>query len=132
MFFDTYTFFLLSYYAELFFPPSVLKILGELNSSLPSKVVEDFSMATHRNNSVSVTLHSLQTQFTLIINQPHVEYVSHVLCHIGESVLVWLKCNVSAFLPLQPTSQVTVTSSGRTVKRRFHQLDDDPDQEVLE
>ncbi|AWP13118.1 putative DDB1- and CUL4-associated factor 17 isoform 2 [Scophthalmus maximus] len=60
---------------------NVLKILGELNSGLPSKVVEDFSMMTLRNNS--------------------------------------------------PTSQVTVTSSGRTVKRRFHQLDDDPDQETF-
>ncbi|XP_063355186.1 DDB1- and CUL4-associated factor 17 [Pelmatolapia mariae] len=56
---------------------NVLKILGELNSALPSKVVEDFSLKTHRNN---------------------------------------------------PISQVTVTSSGRTVKRRFQQLDDDPSQ----
>ena len=31
---------------------------------------------------------------------------------------------------LQPTSQVTVTSSGRTVKRRIQKLDDDPDLEV--
>ncbi|KAM6934475.1 DDB1- and CUL4-associated factor 17 [Xenentodon cancila] len=53
----------------------VLKISGELNSPLPSKVVEDFSMMTHRNN---------------------------------------------------PPSQTTVTSSGRTVKRRLYQLDDDP------
>ncbi|KAK2839784.1 hypothetical protein Q5P01_013524 [Channa striata] len=30
-----------------------------------------------------------------------------------------------------PTSEVTVTSSGRRVKRRFHQLDDDPDQETF-
>uniref|UniRef100_A0A665W300 DDB1 and CUL4 associated factor 17 n=1 Tax=Echeneis naucrates TaxID=173247 RepID=A0A665W300_ECHNA len=30
-----------------------------------------------------------------------------------------------------PASQVTVTSSGRSVKRRFHQLDDDPDQETF-
>uniref|UniRef100_G3NMQ8 Ddb1 and cul4 associated factor 17 n=1 Tax=Gasterosteus aculeatus TaxID=69293 RepID=G3NMQ8_GASAC len=30
-----------------------------------------------------------------------------------------------------PTSRVTVTSSGRTVKKRFHQLDDDPDQETF-
>ncbi|XP_068560480.1 LOW QUALITY PROTEIN: DDB1- and CUL4-associated factor 17 [Cebidichthys violaceus] len=60
---------------------NVLKILGELNIDLPSKVVEDFSMKTHRNNN--------------------------------------------------PTSQVTVTSSGRTVKKRFHQLDDDPDQETF-
>ncbi|KAG7227571.1 hypothetical protein INR49_005386 [Caranx melampygus] len=60
---------------------NVLKILGELNSSLPSKVVQDFSLVTHRNNN--------------------------------------------------PSSQVTVTSSGRTVKRRFHQLDDDPDQETF-
>ncbi|CAB1328492.1 unnamed protein product [Coregonus sp. 'balchen'] len=28
-------------------------------------------------------------------------------------------------------SQISVTSSGRTVKRRFHQLDDDPDQETF-
>lgn len=27
-------------------------------------------------------------------------------------------------------SQVTVTSSGRTVKKRIQQLEDDPDQEV--
>ncbi|XP_068186170.1 DDB1- and CUL4-associated factor 17 isoform X2 [Antennarius striatus] len=60
---------------------NVLKILGELNSSCPSMVVKDFSMATHRNNI--------------------------------------------------PNAQVTVTSSGRTVKRRFHQLDDDPDQETF-
>nr|XP_020452198.1 DDB1- and CUL4-associated factor 17 [Monopterus albus] len=60
---------------------NVLKILGEPNSGLPSKVVEDFSMKTCRNNNV--------------------------------------------------TSQVTVTSSGRIVKRRFHQLDDDPDQETF-
>ncbi|XP_041806320.1 DDB1- and CUL4-associated factor 17 isoform X2 [Chelmon rostratus] len=60
---------------------NVLKILSELNTGLPSKVVEDFSMATHRNNT--------------------------------------------------PASQVTVTSSGRTVKKRFHQLDDDPDQETF-
>ncbi|XP_026232726.1 DDB1- and CUL4-associated factor 17 [Anabas testudineus] len=60
---------------------NVLKIIGELNSDWPSKVVQDFSMVTQRNND--------------------------------------------------PTSQVTVTSSGRTVKRRFHQLDDDPDQETF-
>ncbi|KAM3608491.1 uncharacterized protein V6R79_026437 [Siganus canaliculatus] len=60
---------------------NVLKILGELNSDLPSKVLQDFSIKTHRNNT--------------------------------------------------PDTQVTVTSSGRTVKRRFHQLDDDPDQETF-
>ncbi|XP_039674145.1 DDB1- and CUL4-associated factor 17 isoform X2 [Perca fluviatilis] len=60
---------------------NVLKICGELNSGLPSKVLEDFSMAIHRNSN--------------------------------------------------PTSQVTVTSSGRTVKKRFRQLDDDPDQETF-
>ncbi|XP_035029887.2 DDB1- and CUL4-associated factor 17 isoform X1 [Hippoglossus stenolepis] len=60
---------------------NVLKILDELNSSLLSKVVKDFSMMTLRN--------------------------------------------------INPTSQVTVTSSGRTVKRRFQQLDDDPDQETF-
>lgn len=60
---------------------NVLKILGELTGGLPSKVVEHFSLATHRHNN--------------------------------------------------PTSQVTVTSSGRAVKKRFHQLDDDPDQETF-
>ncbi|XP_035860309.1 DDB1- and CUL4-associated factor 17 isoform X3 [Sander lucioperca] len=60
---------------------NVLKICGELNNGLPSKVLEDFSMTTHRNSN--------------------------------------------------PTSQVTVTSSGRTVKKRFRQLDDDPDQETF-
>ncbi|XP_037096349.1 DDB1- and CUL4-associated factor 17 [Syngnathus acus] len=54
---------------------NVLKILGERNSELPSKVIEDFSIVTQRNEI--------------------------------------------------PSSQVTVTSSGRTVKRRFQQLDDD-------
>ncbi|XP_061579517.1 DDB1- and CUL4-associated factor 17 [Cololabis saira] len=57
----------------------VLKILGELNDPLPSKVVEDFSMMTHRN----------------------------------------------------PSPQITVTSSGRTVKRRVYQLDDDPCKETF-
>ncbi|XP_034417860.1 DDB1- and CUL4-associated factor 17 [Cyclopterus lumpus] len=62
---------------------NVLKILVELNNDFPSKVVEDFSMKTHRKNN--------------------------------------------------PTSQVTVTvtSSGRTVKKRFQQLDDDPDQDTF-
>ncbi|XP_069009899.1 DDB1- and CUL4-associated factor 17 isoform X1 [Embiotoca jacksoni] len=59
---------------------NVLKILGELNGALPSRVVEDFSMSTQQNN---------------------------------------------------PPSQVTVTSSGRTVKRIFHQLDDDPCRETF-
>lgn len=59
----------------------VLKILGDLDSSSPSKIVEDFS---------------------LIIDQHR-----------------------------NPSSQVTVTSSGRTVKRRYNQLDDDPDQETF-
>uniref|UniRef100_A0A7N8XED5 Ddb1 and cul4 associated factor 17 n=1 Tax=Mastacembelus armatus TaxID=205130 RepID=A0A7N8XED5_9TELE len=36
-----------------------------------------------------------------------------------------------AFHLLQPSSQVIVTSSGRTVKRRFQQLDDDPDRETF-
>lgn len=40
------------------------------------------------------------------------------------------KMAASSFLLLQPSSQVTVTSSGRAVKRRIQQLDDDPDQEV--
>ncbi|XP_071378882.1 DDB1- and CUL4-associated factor 17 [Centroberyx affinis] len=60
---------------------NVLKILSELNSGLPSKVVEDFSITTRGNNSAA--------------------------------------------------SQVSVTSSGRIVKRRFHQLDDDPEQETF-
>ncbi|XP_057708323.1 DDB1- and CUL4-associated factor 17 [Corythoichthys intestinalis] len=56
---------------------NIVKIVGELNSGLPSTVVKDFSIETHRNN----------------------------IC----------------------TSQVTVTSSGRTVKRTsVQQLDDDP------
>lgn len=37
-----------------FFFLSVLKILGELNSGWPSKVVKDFSMMTQRNNNVSI------------------------------------------------------------------------------
>ncbi|XP_061696760.1 DDB1- and CUL4-associated factor 17 isoform X2 [Syngnathoides biaculeatus] len=60
---------------------NILKILGEFNSGLPSKVVKDFSMATHQTNI--------------------------------------------------STSQVTVTSSGRTVRKRFQRLDDDPDQETF-
>ncbi|CAG5865590.1 unnamed protein product [Menidia menidia] len=61
---------------------NVLKILGELHGSLPSKVVEDFSLTTARRN-------------------------------------------------VSPASQFTVTSSGRTVKRRFNQMDDDPSQETF-
>lgn len=61
---------------------NVLKILSELNSSLPSEIVKDFSMTVDRQNS-------------------------------------------------SPTPQVTVTSSGRTVRRRVQQLDDDPDQETF-
>ncbi|CAJ1079373.1 DDB1- and CUL4-associated factor 17 [Xyrichtys novacula] len=60
---------------------NVLKILGELNSGLPSEVLLGFSIKTHRN--------------------------------------------------INPTSQTVVTSSGRTVKKRFHQLDDDPEQETF-
>ncbi|XP_041663192.1 DDB1- and CUL4-associated factor 17 [Cheilinus undulatus] len=60
---------------------NVLKILGELNTGLPSKVVTDFTLDTQQNS--------------------------------------------------QPTSQVTVTSYGRTVRRRFHQLDDDPEQKTF-
>lgn len=51
-----YIFFPLRYFIKFVFSPSVLKILGELNSSLPSKVAEEFSMTTHQNNNVSVTL----------------------------------------------------------------------------
>ncbi|XP_017279940.1 DDB1- and CUL4-associated factor 17 isoform X2 [Kryptolebias marmoratus] len=61
---------------------NVLKILGEVNSPLPSTIVEDFSLLIHRNNT-------------------------------------------------SPSSGVTVTSSGRTVRRRFHQLDDDSSQETF-
>ncbi|KAM4608991.1 DDB1- and CUL4-associated factor 17 [Polymixia lowei] len=57
----------------------VLKTLREMNSGMPSKVIEDFSITAHRNAA----------------------------------------------------SKVSVTSSGRTVKRIFHQLDDDPDQETF-
>uniref|UniRef100_A0A8C9X590 Ddb1 and cul4 associated factor 17 n=1 Tax=Sander lucioperca TaxID=283035 RepID=A0A8C9X590_SANLU len=53
------------------------------------------------------------------------------IIHVGPSVLVRSKLNVSVLHLLQPTSQVTVTSSGRTVKKRFRQLDDDPDQETF-
>ncbi|XP_028991618.1 DDB1- and CUL4-associated factor 17 [Betta splendens] len=60
---------------------NVLKILGELNTDLPSKVVTDFSMMTQRNSNACG-------------------------CY-------------------------TVTSSGRTVKTRFNQLDDDPDLETF-
>ncbi|XP_035995170.1 DDB1- and CUL4-associated factor 17 isoform X1 [Fundulus heteroclitus] len=59
---------------------NVLKIKSELNSPLPSEVVEDFSLTTHRRSS---------------------------------------------------SPRVTVTSSGRAVKSRFHQLDDDPMQETF-
>lgn len=46
-------------YNMFFFFSSVLKIKGELNSGLPSKVVKDFSMATLRNNNVSVIIYLL-------------------------------------------------------------------------
>ena len=81
--YDTYLLFIfLSFWTcstkMSFCSPSVLKIVGELNSGLPSKVVEDFSMATQRNDSVSVPLIHLrglsavlQTQFTLMMNQLH-------------------------------------------------------------
>lgn len=126
-----------------FFSPSVLKILSELNTGLPSKVVEDFSMATHRNNTVSVMLFYLLGLLCVVLTtelvyRDHESASSCPLWHWWEikcdslvySVLVQLKFDASAFHWLQPASQVTVTSSGRTVKKRFHQLDDDPDQEV--
>ncbi|CAN9497769.1 unnamed protein product [Ophioblennius macclurei] len=59
---------------------NVLRIHGELDSSSPSKVMEDFSMQIDRKSI---------------------------------------------------TPDVTVTSSGRTVKKRFNQLDDDPSQETF-
>lgn len=117
-------------------------------------------MKTHRNNNVSIML-LYQTallcagQFTLIMNQPCVcttwpiWHWREIPCNNSsrtEAKSRWSHCRdglcmyfhklrkfyVSTFQWLQPTSQVTVTSSGRTVKRRFHQLDDDPDQEVPE
>ncbi|XP_056914754.1 DDB1- and CUL4-associated factor 17 [Takifugu flavidus] len=60
---------------------NVLKLVSDRSNDMQSRVVKDFSMATHRSSN--------------------------------------------------PTQQLTVTSSGRTVKRRFHQLDDDPDQETF-
>lgn len=98
-----------------FFPSSVLKILGEPNSVLPSKIVEDFSIATNR--SITVSIYSAYLQSCSIV---YLDFMSTFMSQ-WKSLLLAL---------LQPTSQVTVTSSGRTVKRRFHQLDDDPDQEV--
>lgn len=88
---------------------SVLKLVGDLSIDVRSRVVKDFSMATHRNRTVRVVL--LPTRAKWIYSG----------VHLSPSVLALV----------QPTQQVTVTSSGRTVKRRFHQLDDDPDQEVL-
>lgn len=41
---------------NIFFSFSVLKILGDLNSVLPSKIVEDFSIATQRSITVSIVL----------------------------------------------------------------------------
>ncbi|KAM9344086.1 DDB1- and CUL4-associated factor 17 [Pholidichthys leucotaenia] len=62
---------------------NILKIISDLNSDLPSTIVEDFS----------------------------------------------LKTNSNSLLP--PTPQITVTSSGRKVKRRIQQLDDDPGQKTF-
>lgn len=59
---------------------NVLKIISELNSPLPSEVVEDFSLTTKQSN---------------------------------------------------PSPRVTVTSSGRAVRSRLQQLDDDPNQETF-
>uniref|UniRef100_A0A8D3CYW9 Ddb1 and cul4 associated factor 17 n=1 Tax=Scophthalmus maximus TaxID=52904 RepID=A0A8D3CYW9_SCOMX len=55
----------------------------------------------------------------------HYIYTPPHKTHKGTHHICSLKDNT------MPTSQVTVTSSGRTVKRRFHQLDDDPDQETF-
>uniref|UniRef100_A0A3B4VFQ8 Ddb1 and cul4 associated factor 17 n=1 Tax=Seriola dumerili TaxID=41447 RepID=A0A3B4VFQ8_SERDU len=53
-----------------------------------------------------------------IYTPPHKNHKgTHHICSLKDSTM--------------PTSQVTVTASGRTVKRRFHQLDDDPDQETF-
>ena len=110
-------------------PPSVLKILGELNSGLPSKIVKDFFMVTHRNNTVSflrIYPDRESASCTVCIT------CSPLLCLVFDcnNLFYSINFNISAFHLLQPTSQVTVTSSGRTVKRRLQQLDDDPDQEV--
>lgn len=102
---------------QFFFPFSVLKILGEPHSVLPSKIVEDFSIATNRNITVSIVL-IYRAVFTTGL----------VYLDLMSTLMSQWKSLLLAFL--QPTSLVTVTSSGRTVKRRFHQLDDDPDQEV--
>ncbi|XP_043987415.1 DDB1- and CUL4-associated factor 17 [Gambusia affinis] len=59
---------------------NVLKVISELNSPLPSEVLEDYSLTTHRSS---------------------------------------------------PFPRVTVTSSGRAVRSRFQQLDDDPMQETF-
>lgn len=59
----------------------MLKVQGELESDMSSRVVLDFAIAVQRDNKAA--------------------------------------------------TQVTVTSSGRTVRKRFHQLDDDPEQETF-
>uniref|UniRef100_A0A3Q4AER7 DDB1 and CUL4 associated factor 17 n=1 Tax=Mola mola TaxID=94237 RepID=A0A3Q4AER7_MOLML len=48
----------------------------------------------------------------------------------GRVIHVEINC-CFCFPLLQPNSQVTVTSSGRTVKRRIQKLDDDPDLETF-
>lgn len=127
-------YFLISYHTGhqqvlISIPPSVLKILGELNSGLPSKIVKDFFMVTHRNNTVSflrIYPDCESASCTVCIT------CSPLLCLVFDcnNLFYSINFNISAFHLLQPTSQVTVTSSGRTVKRRLQQLDDDPDQEV--
>lgn len=86
---------------------SVLKLVGGLGSDVQSLIVKDFSMVTHRNSNVRAVLFS------------------------DSSLILWARLIPSGLRLLQPTQQVSVTSSGRTVKRRVHQLDDDPDREVL-
>ncbi|XP_067115258.1 DDB1- and CUL4-associated factor 17 [Osmerus mordax] len=69
------------------------------------------------------------------------------IIHVGPSTINMLKIqggletdmssrvvqdfSITAHRDNRAAAQVTVTSSGRTVKRRFHQLDDDPEQETF-
>ncbi|MEQ2196444.1 hypothetical protein XENOCAPTIV_027867 [Xenoophorus captivus] len=49
--------------------------------------------------------------------------------HVGPTTIKVL--NVAPVDALQPSPRVTFTSSGRAVRSRFHQLDDDPMQETF-
>uniref|UniRef100_A0AAY5EHR3 DDB1- and CUL4-associated factor 17 n=1 Tax=Electrophorus electricus TaxID=8005 RepID=A0AAY5EHR3_ELEEL len=52
------------------------------------------------------------------------------IIHAGPSTIKWAQLSLPLLFHTL-YSQVTVTSSGRTVKRRFQQLDDDPGQETF-